>query len=257
MIGNPQNILIAQLGNLQFWPFTLACAVPALFGLFSVYLVVWLTWRRHLHIAQIARPAPPLPALDRWQLGKAVVATGALLVLFTLPLPHATGVLIVTGAMLVSRKLASRIMLGMVDWHLLVLFASLFIVTAALSHTGLTARAIAQLVAAGWLPDRLAVLAPLALAGSNTIGNVPAVMLLLAVWPDPSAAALYGLAVFSTLAGNFLLVGSIANLIVVERAKDVGVSLGFIDHTRCGVVMTLLAMGFAWCWFWLTGMMPM
>ena len=59
---------------------------------------------------------------------------------------------------------------------------------------------------------------------------------------------LAALALLSTLAGNLLLVGSLANLIVAERAAGVGVRLSFLDHARCGVPMTLLSMAMAIAW---------
>jgi len=100
------------------------------------------------------------------------------------------------------------------------------------------------------------VLAPLSLVGSNTIGNVPAVILLLTVWVAPPPEALYGLALLSTLAGNFLIVGSLANIIVVERAQTAGVKLSFLDHARSGVPITLLTMALATGWLWLIGLLP-
>ena len=84
----------------------------------------------------------------------------------------------------------------------------------------LTWSVISPLEEHGLMPDNLAVLAPLTLLMSNTIGNVPSVILLLQIWPDPPRGALYALALLSTLAGNLLLVGSLANLIVVERAAS-------------------------------------
>lgn len=257
IIGNPQNILIGQVGDLDFWRFLAVCGPPAVFGLLCVHAVVWLVWRRRLDAAApFPDDALPDMVLDRWQLGKAVVATAALLGLFAAPLPKETGVLLVGAALLVSRRLASRTMLGMVDWHLLVLFACLFAVNHVFGTTGLPERAVAALAEAGLLPDRLTVLTPLALAASNTIGNVPAVVMLLSVWPMPPAGALQGLALLSTLAGNFLLLGSMANLIVVERAQAVGVHLGFVEHARCGVPMTLLSMAAAVAWLALTGVLP-
>jgi len=178
-----------------------------------------------------------------------------LLGLFAMPVPKETGVLLVGGAMLVSRRLASRSMLGMVDWHLLVLFACLFAVNHALNQTGLPAEAVAALAGEGLMPDRLTVMAPFALVASNTIGNVPAVVMLLSVWPQPPEGALHGLALLSTLAGNLLLPGSLANLIVVERAQAAGVRLGFADHARCGVPMALLSIGFAVVWLVMAGHM--
>jgi Na+/H+ antiporter NhaD/arsenite permease-like protein len=199
----------------------------------------------------------PHVALDRPHLLKAIVGTAVVLVLFATPLPQATSVLLVAGALLISRRIASREMIGMVDWHLLVLFAGLFVVTDALAETGLPGQAVAALDAMGLAPDNLAVIAPIALVGSNTIGNVPAVILILAVWPDLSDGALYALAVLSTLAGNLFLVGSLANLIVVERAQSVGVTLSFRDHARCGVPITLISGTAAILWLWLTGVLPL
>ena len=114
---------------------------------------------------------------------------------------------------------------GAVDWPLLLLFACLFVVTHAFAGTGLAQEAIASLEAAGLLPDTLAVMAPLALIASNSIGNVPFVILLLAIWPAPAEGALYGLALLSTLAGNLLITGSLANIIVAERAHASGVEM--------------------------------
>jgi Na+/H+ antiporter NhaD/arsenite permease-like protein len=178
-----------------------------------------------------------------------------MIALFATPLPREIGALAVAAALLASRRLASREMIGAVDWHLLLLFACLFALTASFADTGLAREALVWLEAHGYLPDRLVVLAPLALLMSNTIGNVPSVILLMAVWPQPGTGALYGLALLSTLAGNFLIVGSIANLIVAERAARAGVRLSFADFARAGVPMTLASMAVAVVWLGLGGWM--
>jgi Na+/H+ antiporter NhaD/arsenite permease-like protein len=251
IIGNPQNILIGEIGRLDFWPFLAACAPPALAGLACVFLVVWWRWRKRLIAASGPAGRSTPPELDRPGLAKAAFATLLLLVLFATPLPHVTGVLVVAGYLLISRRLATRTMLGLVDWHLLVLFGGLFVVTAALAETGLPDTALVWLEAEGLRAESLAVLAPLALIGANTIGNVPLVVLLLSVMPAMSEGAFYALAVLSTLAGNLLVIGSLANIIAVERARDVGVVLTFAEHARCGVPMTLASflLAFAWLLF--------
>lgn len=257
IIGNPQNIVIGQVGQLDFWAFLGVCGVPALAGLGCVFLVVWVVWRKRLHVP--GAPSEPLPSetFDRFQLGKALIATAVLLFLFASPVADENGVLLVAGALLISRKLRSRDMIGMVDWHLLVLIVSLFIVTDALAQTGLIALGVEQITAAGLLPDRLVTMAPLALIASNTIGNVPAVIMILSIWPEMPAGTLYALAVLTTLAGNFILIGSLANLIVAERAASVGVRLTFLEHARCGVPMTLLSFAFAMLWLWGLGVLPL
>ena len=123
VIGNPQNILIGQLGGLDFWAFLGACGPPAVFGLLMVFAVVRVVWRRQLGSAADRRAEIEIPPIDRLGTGKAALATVALLAMFTTPLPHVTGVLIVAAVLLVSRRLATREILGLVDWQLLVLFA--------------------------------------------------------------------------------------------------------------------------------------
>ncbi|MGC2855950.1 SLC13 family permease [Novispirillum sp. DQ9] len=249
LIGNPQNILIGQAGGLNFWEFLAVCGPPAVVALAVTYGVVAWIWRGRLHLAAPVRP-PEVAArpLDRAMLLKGLAATVLLLALFSTPLPHAAGALVVAAVLLVSRRLATRTALGLVDWPLLVLFAALFVVTGALAATGLPDRAVAALADAGLAPDGLGTLAALTLIGSNTIGNVPADMLLLAALPDLGERSLQALALLSTLAGNLLLTGSLANIIAVERAASVGVRVSFLDHARCGVPMTLLSLAVALAW---------
>ena len=100
------------------------------------------------------------------------------------------------------------------------------------------------------------VLTALAVGGSNTVGNVPAVMLFLRVVPDAGPGLLYALALLSTLAGNLLLVGSLANIIVAERAAAVGVRLSFRTHAACGIPMTLASLVLALLWLVGLGYLP-
>jgi Na+/H+ antiporter NhaD/arsenite permease-like protein len=256
LIGNPQNILIGQIGKLDFVAFLGYAAVPALIAMAISYAVIAWQWRGRLSdgAAPSASDLAAVPlARDKTQFVKALVATAALLALFFTDLPRELSALGIAALLLLSRKLASRDLVGAVDFSLLLLFAGLFVVTGALAATPLAAELFADLARAGWLPDRLATLTPLALVLSNTIGNVPAVILLLQVWQDPPPGALYGLALLSTLAGNLLIVGSLANIIVAERAASVGAKLGFADHAKAGIPIALISMAFAAGWLWATG----
>jgi Na+/H+ antiporter NhaD/arsenite permease-like protein len=257
LIGNPQNILIGQVGGLDFWYFLAVCIVPAAVAMVLVWATVRHVWRDALTAPPAPPAAPPPPAVDRWQIGKGLLATLLLVILFATPLPREVGALALAALLLASRRMASRDMLGAVDWHLLLLFSCLFTVTAAFAATGVAQQAMAWLEAHRLLPGTLAVLAPLSLALSNGIGNVPAVVLITAVWPQAPEGAMIGLALLSTLAGNFLLVGSLANLIVAERASTAGVHLSFADFARAGIPMTLLSMAFAVAWLALGGWMPL
>ena len=255
LIGNPQNIVIGQVGHLNFWHFIWVCSLPALAALLVTFAVVWLVWREALAVPAAAAAAASQP-LDRWQFGKAVLAGLVLVGLFATPVPRELAALVVAAALLVSRRLSRREMISAVDWHLILLFACLFLVNAALAGTGLPAQVLDSAAGAGLLPDRLTVLTAFSVAASNTIGNVPAVVMLLSLWPHASAGVLYALAVLSTLAGNLLLVGSIANLIVSERAALAGVRFGFADHARAGIPMAVLSLLLAVAWFGFGGWLP-
>lgn len=255
VIGNPQNILIGEAGNLHFLNFLAVCGTPAVAALAIVFLVV-----RHVFREELSHfPAPPIvdvPAVDHAQVMKGAIATAVVIILFILPLPRAVSALAVAAVLLISRRFATREIMAQVDWHLLLLFASLFLVNEAFRRTGLAGDGLAWLEAQGLLPGRLAVLSPLTLVTSNSIGNVPAVIMLLSLWPHPGSGALYGLALLSTLAGNLLLIGSFANLIVAERAMTTGVVIRFRDHARCGVPITIFSMAVAAIWLLAAGQMP-
>jgi Na+/H+ antiporter NhaD/arsenite permease-like protein len=248
LIGNPQNILIGQIGSLDFGRFLAACAVPGALSLVVVYLAISLLWRRQLAAAPQNVEGEPVPSPRPWQALKAVAAVVGLVVLFTTPVPRDVGALIIAGLLLASRRMSSREIIAMVDWHLLLLFACLFVVTDAFASTGLAQAVVVRMGDLGLFPNSLSTMAPAMLAASNTIGNVPAVMLILAVWPNPGIGNLYGLALLSTLAGNLLLVGSMANIIVVERAAANGVRISFLDFARAGIPMTVVTMAMACAW---------
>ena len=255
LIGNPQNILIGQAGGLDFWTYFVFALPPTLAALVIVFVAVAATWRLSPSLATAAPDAAPTQ-IDRFQMAKGLLAVAALVGLFLTPLPRELSALAVAGMLLMSRRQSSRAMIGAVDWHLLLLFACLFGVTAAFAKTGLSQDGLSWLAARGLLPDRLSVLAPLTLAASNTIGNVPAVILLIQLMPDLSDGVLTALALLSTFAGNLLLTGSLCNIIVAERAEASGVRLGFVDFARSGVPMTLASLAAAVAWLWATGLVP-
>jgi Na+/H+ antiporter NhaD/arsenite permease-like protein len=256
VISSPQNIYLGQIGNLSFHRFLLACAVPAMFGLAVVFGVVWYLWRdRVIAPAPAGGEVPDFPRhpFDRNQTIKAFVALVALLILFTTSLPREVGGLVIAALLMASRKITSRTMIAAVDWPLLLLFVCLFTVTGALAQSGLPYQVISWLGANGMLPDHLAVLAPLTLIMSNLFGNVPSVVLLLQIWPNPPEGALYGMAILFSFAGNLLLLGSFATLIVSERANQFGVHISFVEYARAGIPITAISMLFAMLWLAGTG----
>jgi Na+/H+ antiporter NhaD/arsenite permease-like protein len=108
VIGNPQNILIGQVGRLDFWGFAAACGPPALLALATVFGVTWIVWRSKLSDLAVRDGEVKVPELDRFGIAKGVVAAAVLLALFSTRLPHVADVLLVTAVLLVSRRLATR-----------------------------------------------------------------------------------------------------------------------------------------------------
>src|SRR5207244_2142061 len=261
LIGNPQNILLGAIGRLDFWGFLAACGVPALFALFVVFGVVWLQWHRRIH--DTALPPDPIAiaavtehVLDRNQTIKGGAAVLSLLILFSTPLPREIGALIIAALLLANRKITSRTMIAAVDWPLLLLVSCLFAITGALNDAGVAAKVAAFIDDYGLLPNNLLLLLPFAAVTSNAIGSLQAAMLLLQIWPNPPPGVLYSLALLSTLAGTFLLSGSLTNLLIAEQAERIGARFSFADHARAGVPIAVLSLAFAILWLALTQTLP-
>jgi Na+/H+ antiporter NhaD/arsenite permease-like protein len=131
-----------------------------------------------------------------------------------------------------------------------VFFVGLFIIVAGAERAGLTKNLLQPV--AMWDLHAIGVFVPLTALVSNLVSNVPAVMLLRTLvvdFPDPHSGWL-ALAMASTLAGNLTITGSVANIIVVERAGAEGVHVGFREYLRIGLPVTVatLLWGSAWLW---------
>ena len=74
-------------------------------------------------------------------------------------------------------------------------------------------------------------------------------MLLLPSATHPVSGPL--LAFVSTLSGNLIIVGSIANIIVVDQASKMGIHITWAEHARVGVPVTILTLIIAALWLWL------
>ena len=254
LIGNPQNMLIGQVLALPFAGYAREAIVPVLASLAAAWAIIALRIREG--------PGKGVPVLDRreegyapfdaWQTAKGLAVAAALMAVFLFTSwPREVAALTGAGILLMSSRLHSNKMLGLVDWQLLVLFIGLFVVNHAFEATGLAARALEALAAAG---APLAEPAPLFVAAfvlSNIVSNVPAVMLLLPAATEPFSGPM--LAIVSTLAGNLVIVGSIANIIVVDAARRRGIEIDWRRHAATGVPVTLVSLAIAAAWFTLGG----
>ena len=246
--GNPQNMLIGGYSAIPYATFAGALAPVALAGLVVAGGLIALFYR-----AEFAAEAPL--ALRRVRIranrvlvARSLAATAAVIALFFAGQPPAKAAVVVGALLLLTRRVKSARIYAEIDWSLLLMFAGLFVIVAGAEHRLLTPAIVA---AAGRLHlGHVAVLSALTAVLSNLVSNVPAVLVLrpfVAHLADPARAWLV-VAMASTLAGNFTLLGSIANLIVAEKAARRGVAIGFRAYFLVGAPVTVatLVIGALW-----------
>jgi Na+/H+ antiporter NhaD/arsenite permease-like protein len=253
LVGNPQNMLVASFSGISYGRFALALAPVAIAALATTTGILLLAFRGALRAAPRSGPPPPTAAvIHRGLLVKSLIVTAALLVALLAGMVPSLAALAAASALLITRRVKPIKVYAQVDWALLVMFAGLFVVVEGVERAGLSARWIAGLGPAGRhsLPAFVGVTAAL----SNLVSNVPAVLLLkswAATFASPAQAWL-ALAMASTLAGNLTLVGSVANLIVVEQARD-RCLVGFWTYARVGIPVTLATLALGTLWLILVG----
>jgi Na+/H+ antiporter NhaD/arsenite permease-like protein len=249
--GNPQNIMIGSLSQIPYVRFALTLGPVALVGLVLTAALIAIFHRAEF--AERLRPvaARPRPQANRTLVIRALAATGIMIGLFFAGVAPAKAAIIIGGLLLLTRRVKSRRVYQEIDWSLLLMFVGLFIIVAGAEHAFLGPDIIA---AAGRLHlDQVPMLAAVTAVLSNLVSNVPAVLMMkpfVASLRDHDTAWLV-IAMASTLAGNFTVLGSIANLIVVQRAAQSGVVIGFWDYFRVGAPLTLLTLAIGTLWLWL------
>lgn len=250
IIGNPQNMLIGQTGRLDFGRFLLWCGPPALVSLGFAAAIILAVYRRDFlaRPSRSGQPSGDWPAYDSHQSRKGIAAVLVLVGLFFTPVAREISAISIAGLLLCSRKMHTRQILGHVDWHLITLFCGLFIVVRGIEITGMPQLVVSQLGASGIDMTRTVPLAVSSTLLSNIVSNVPAVMILTKFLSASDTAAWHLLALTSTFAGNLITIGSIANLITIEQAKEQGVRIGFLEHARTGVPVTLASLLVALLW---------
>ena len=250
VVGNPQNMLIGLWSGIGFAGFALHMLPVVAGGLALTCIILLRLFRKQLGPAFPARASIPIPVhLDR---RLVIAALGIFGVAFAAWLAGASlpKVAIAAGAlMLAVARRDPRPALEKVEWELLLFFAALFVVMRGLEASG-AINAInaygARAIGVGGRWTTAATVSGVMLVLSNLISNVPAVLLwrnLVPTLPNP-ALVWQVMAMSATFAGNLLLIGSMANLIVAERAEARGVKLGYWEYARAGIPVTLATL--AW-----------
>jgi len=241
--GNPQNILIGSYSGIPYRSFLAHLAPVAAIGLAIDWAVL-----HFLFPVQVANAVEPMERAPRQlRMVKPAIVVFIVIVGFLIGFPPALVAAVGAAITLISRSMEPRRVYDEVDWGLLVFFVGLFVIVRGAERVGIVAGMLD--VAQTWNLHDPAIFAVVTAVMSNIVSNVPAVMLLKSVipgFPDPHRAWLM-LAMASTLAGNLTITGSIANIIVVERARD-EVEIGFKDYLQAGVPITILTLlvGVVW-----------
>ena len=249
--GNPQNIMIGSFSHIPYTKFALALGPVALVGLIITVALVALCHREEFADATRLEPPKPEFGANRVLVIRALLATLIMIALFFAGVVPAKAAIIIGGLLLLTRRVKSRRIYEEIDWSLLLMFAGLFIIVAGAEHSLLTPEIIARV---GRIHlDQVPVLSAVTAVLSNLVSNVPAVLMIkpfVAPLPDHDRAWLV-IAMASTLAGNFTVLGSIANLIVVQKAAASGVEISFWDHFRVGAPLTIITLVIGTWWLWL------
>lgn len=251
LIGNAQDVLVGQIAHLGFGAYMLWVIVPVILSMATAYAIVYFLGKPHFHLKDNANiPEPPQDdtPFNTWRTIKGVGLICIIVVLFFTPLPRYLVALTGAGLLLCSHKLDSKKVLEKVDWQLLVLFIGLFVVVGAFHDSGLAAEGMKYLTSWGVNLQNPYVLALTTGGLSNLINNSATVMLMVKVVDLSSHVNGYILALSNTFAGNLFLIGSVANIIVVQGAAVFGVKISFGQFARYGVPTALAS--FAWLLLW-------
>ncbi|HKJ92230.1 MAG TPA: SLC13 family permease [Longimicrobiales bacterium] len=247
-MGNPQNMLVAVHGGFSFAAFVGRMAPAGLGGLVITYGLLLLIFRK-----QLARPfervAPPSGDPPDWKRATRVLTGLGVAIIAWLAGAPPAGVAAAAGVLaLVAAPRRAGNALRRTEWQLLLFFAALFILVRGIEGTQLVADVMDAARARLWHPGvvRTGAVAGVTLVLGNLVSNVPGVMMWLPIvphLPDPTHLWLV-IAMSATFAGNLLLVGSMANLIVAERAAARGITLPFLAYARAGIPITFVTI--AW-----------
>jgi Na+/H+ antiporter NhaD/arsenite permease-like protein len=237
--GNPQNMMIGSFSGIHYRTFAAALSPVAVVGLVLTVAVIAAAYRREFRFQEKVTLKERPPRINRLLMWKSLGVSAGMIAFFFAGWPVPKVALMAGAFLLVIGGLKPERIYREIDWSLLVLLIGLFIVVAGVAKTSLYGDLF--LVAQRLHLERVSVLSVFAALLSNVVSNVPAVLVfkpLMARMADPVRPWL-ALAMSSTLAGNLTILGSLANLIVVHRARHEA-PIGFWEYFKVGAPLTVL-----------------
>ena len=243
LVGNPQNMIIGHFSHIPFSQFSRTLAPAAIIGLAINFIILRFGFRRALRAATIEPEIHVVPKLDRGLFTIVCIVFLSIFACFVAGLNLAWTALAGAVLVMVLARRDTHEVLKLVDWHLLVFFAALFVVVDGLSDTGLPDAIYRHLqpVFGSSVTAQTWNLTWFSAAGSNIFSNVPFVLdagKWIARFAEPELMWKV-LALATTFAGNLTIIGSVANMIVVESARE-HIEVSFWDYARFGIPITVL-----------------
>lgn len=243
--GNPQNLIIGLSSGLTYSEFFYYLFPVAISGLFILTIIISIVYRKEL-----SQPMNDKAVLKvRYKkpiIIKFCILTSLCLIGFFAGLPI-EGVALVTACLfLITRRVKPEKVYNLIDFKLLILFIGLFIIIKAFENSSLF-RYISG-YAGYFLKNPLTFVSCVSLL-SNAVSNVPAVLIFKPFIETLSLGKetwLY-LAMSSTLAGNLTILGSIANIIVIELAYP-KVKISFLEYLKLGLPVTIITLLIGTLW---------
>ena len=256
--GNPQNMIIGSLSGIPYQEFFFKMLPVGIIGLFINYFLIRLIFRKDFENSEYGEKRLRNPSEDGKErkitgerepefytkplLIKSLIVMAGIIIGFFI-FPNIAWVAFAGAAvlLLVSNRNENRILMK-ADWTLLMFFALLFAVVGALNSTGITEKIFYSIDGLfensllGYIKFSAA-----ALIGSNIFGNVPYVLIVSDIISELSNSRVYWyiLAYISTIAGNLTIIGSVANVIVVEKAGSF-CRISLKDFVKLGIPSVIL-----------------
>ena len=266
-MGNPQNLLVALASGMQAPVLTFAkyLLIPTIINLLLTYYLLRRFFGREFAKARKNfrelidfEATVQKDVLKDSRMAKLAISITLLTIvsIFLVNFLEEAGVVTPFGIAEVSLFGAvlllalcgrSREVIQSIDWGILVLFASLFVLTQAVWNNGIIT-ALASYLPGISVGNPHAYIAAILLPSvllSQVLSNVPMVALYIPLlkslgFGSQNILAWIALGAGSTLAGNLTLLGAASTLIIVEEAEKEGQSVGFFDFLKIGILVTIV-----------------